>query len=350
MQYDGRYNAFDLGRVNTYPLSTRANKVVLDNLVRPAGIDKLKLDLPDKVCGDIETIAREIVSSRKVGKPVVVFTGAHLIKNGLGPLLADLVNRDLVSFVAGNGATAIHDFELALIGQTSENVPDALDKGRFGMAYEFAYFNYALSVGDKYKLGAGESLGRMICDKDFRSEVLALAKKDDSPDVFAHPEVSVLAACYEKAVPFTIHVGIGTDVIDQHPSFDGQAKGGCSGRDFLIYTHQIARLTNGGVVLNIGSAVTGPEVLLKAVSIAANTGNVPRNIITADFDLRNCDRKAMSDESSQGYYFRDQKSVVTRIPQAFAGKGFYVQGDQKQTFPLLYKKVLQASQLSGAGR
>ena len=350
MQYDGRYNAFDLNRVGTYPLRTRANKVVLDDLVRPGNIDKLKLDLPDKVCADIESIAREIVSSRKAGKPVVVFTGAHLIKNGLGPLLADLVRCDLVSLVAGNGATAIHDFELALIGQTSENVPDALDKGRFGMAYEFAYFNHALSIGNKYKLGAGESLGRMICDKAFRSEVLALAKKGDSPDGFAHPEVSVLAACYEKTIPFTIHVGIGTDVVDQHPSFDGQAKGGCSGRDFLIYTHEIAALTNGGVVLNIGSAVTGPEVLLKAVSIAANTGNVPRSIITADFDLRDCDREAMSDESSQGYYYRDQKSIVTRIPQAFAGKGFYIQGDQKQTFPLLYKKVLQASQLSGAGR
>jgi hypothetical protein len=343
MQYNGRYNAFDLNRVGTYPLRTRANKVTLDDLVRPADIDKLKLDLSDKVCGDIEAIAKAIVSSRKAGKPVVVFIGAHLIKNGLGPLLADLVNRGLVTLVAGNGATSIHDFELALIGQTSENVPDALDKGRFGMAYEFAYYNYALSVGNKHELGLGESLGRMICDKAFRGEVLASAKKGDSPDDFAHPEVSVLAACYEKGVPFTVHVGIGTDVVDQHPSFDGQAKGGCSGRDFLIYTHEIAKLTNGGVVLNIGSAVTGPEVLLKAVSIAANTGEVPHNIITADFDLRDYNHQTMSDESAQGYYYRDQKSVVTRIPQAFAGKGFYIQGDQKQTFPLLYKKVLQAS-------
>jgi hypothetical protein len=139
-------------------------------------------------------------------------------------------------------------------------------------------------------------------------------------------------------------------VVDQHPSFDGQAKGGCSGRDFLIYTHEITALTDGGVVLNIGSAVTGPEVLLKAVSIAANTGNVPHNIIAADFDLRDCDREAMSDESSQGYYFRDQKSVVTRIPQAFAGKGFYIQGDQKQTFPLLYKKTVQELQPRGVER
>jgi hypothetical protein len=347
MQYDGRYIAFDLGQVNTYPLRTRANKVVLDDLVRPADIDKLKLDLPDEVSTDVETIARTIVSSRKAGKPVVVFTGAHLIKNGLGPLLADLVKRDLVTLVAGNGATAIHDFELALIGQTSESVPNALGKGRFGMAYEFAYFNCALSVGDKYKLGLGESLGKMICDEGFCSEVLALAKKDDSPRDFAHPEVSVLAACYENNVPFTVHAGIGTDVVDQHPSFDGRIKGGCSGRDFLIYTNEIAKLTGGGVVLNIGSAVTGPEVLLKAVSIAANTGSVPRNIITADFDLRDCQRETLSDESLQGYYFRDQKSVVTRIPQSFAGKGYYIHGDQKQTFPLLYKRVVQLSQQKG---
>jgi hypothetical protein len=350
MQYDGRYNAFDLGRVSTYPLRTRANKVTLDDLVWPADRDNLTIELPDKTCRDIETVAQAIVSSRKAGKPVVIFSGAHLIKNGLGPLLADLVRRGLVTLVAGNCATAIHDFELALIGQTSENVPDALGKGRFGMACEFAYFNYALSVGDKDRLGLGESLGKAICDEGFRSRVFALAKKDDSPDGFAHPEVSVLAACYENNVPFTVHVGIGTDVVDQHPSFDGQAKGGCSGRDFLIYTHEIARLTNGGVVLNIGSAVTGPEVLLKAVSIAANTGNVPCSIITADFDLRDCDRGAMSDESSQGYYFRDQKSVVTRIPQAFAGKGFYIQGDQKQTFPLLYKKTVQELQPRGVER
>jgi hypothetical protein len=218
------------------------------------------------------------------------------------------------------------------------------------MAYEFAYFNYALSVGDKYKLGCGESLGRTICDEGFRREVLDLALRDGSEDRFAHPEVSVLVACYEHDVPFTVHAGIGTDVVDQHPSFDGRAKGGCSGRDFLIYTNQIAALTDGGVVLNIGSAVAGPEVLLKAVSIAANTGHVPRNILTADFDLRDYNHEAMSDESSQGYYSRDLKSVVTRIPQAFSGKGFYIQGDQKHTFPLLYSRIIQALELKDIAR
>jgi hypothetical protein len=341
MQYDGKYNVFDPRKIDTYPLSTRSNKVTLDDLVRPMDLEKITIDLPEKTCSDIETVARAIVSSRKADKPVVIFTGAHLIKNGLGPLLADLVRRGLVTLIAGNFATAIHDFELALIGQTSENVPDALGKGRFGMAYEFAYINYALSVGNKYKLGCGESLGRMMCDEDFRKEVLALAGRVNSPLSFVCPLASVLSACYENEVPFTVHAGIGTDVTDQHPSFDGQAKGGCSGRDFLIYTNEISKLTEGGVLLNIGSAVTGPEILLKAVSMAANTGNVPNNIITADFDLREQQPGAMSDESSQGYYFRDQKSVVTRIPRVFNGKGFYIQGNQKQTFPLLYKKIIE---------
>jgi len=341
MQYDGKYNVFDSSKIDTYPLSTRSNKVTLNDLVRPMDIENITIDLPENTCSDIETVARAIVSGRKSDKPVVLFTGAHLIKNGLGPLLADLVRRGLITLVAGNGATAIHDFELALIGQTSENVTDALGKGQFGMAYEFAYMNCALSIGNKYKLGCGESLGRMMCDEDFRKEVLALTGKVSSPLSFSYSLASVLSACYENEVPFTVHVGIGTDVTDQHPSFDGEAKGGCSGRDFLIYTNEIAKFTDGGVLLNIGSAVTGPEVLLKAVSMAANTGNVPNNIITADFDLRGHEPEAMSDESSQGYYFRDQKSVVTRIPRAFNGKGFYIQGDQKQTFSLLYKKIVE---------
>ena len=155
--------------------------------------------------------------------------------------------------------------------------------------------------------------------------------------------MSVLAACYRSAVPFTVHAGIGTDVIDQHQSFDGQAKGGCSGRDFLIYANEVSKLTAGGIVLNIGSAVTGPEVLLKAVSMAANVGTVPRDILTVDFDLRRYDPGQMTDEAAQGYYFRDQKSIVTRIPQAFSGRGLYIQGDQKTIFPALYREIIKLS-------
>jgi len=437
MEYEGRYEAFDVGRIETYPLKTRSNKVKLGDLVLPRQVSGLSLNVPEQVRRGVQAVAEAMVAARRAGKPVILFTGAHLIKNGLGPLLADLVERDCVTLVAGNGATTIHDFELALIGETSENVPAGLDKGLFGMAYEFAYINTALSVGNSRKLGYGESLGRMICDEPFRRQVLSLvAEKGGSglysstkspgsverascpcsseartrdrgrrgqdglatqgrprtegplrvglatqivppqsrPDLgapiakhpapegrsaptggplafsgaegvspagFSHPEVSVLAACYRRGVPFTVHVGIGTDVIDQHPSFDGQAKGGCSGRDFLLYTNEVTKLTAGGVVLNIGSAVTGPEVLLKAVSMAANVGSVPHGILTADFDLRAHEPRQMTDEAAQCYYFRDQKSVVTRIPEAFGGRGLYVQGDQKQTFPLLYQQIIE---------
>jgi hypothetical protein len=344
MEYEGRYRAFDAARVTTYPLSGRSNKVAFDDLVFPSDLRGPAVDLPDRVRADLRTIARAIVAARREDKPVILFTGAHLIKNGLGPLLVDLVERSLVTLVAGNGATSIHDFELALMGETSENVPAALDKGQFGMAYEFAYINAALSVGNQQKLGFGESLGRMISEAAFRRQVLALVAKEGSMTEFQHPQVSVLAACYRKGIPFTVHAGIGTDVIDQHPSFDGQAKGGCSGRDFLIYTNEVTKLAKGGVVLNIGSAVTGPEVLLKAVSMAANVGSVPHGILTADFDLREHEPGQMSDESAQGYYFRDQKSVVTRIPQAFGGTGLYVQGDQKKTFQFLYRMIIEALQ------
>jgi hypothetical protein len=341
MEYEGRYKAFDATRIATYPLYTRSNKVKLGDLVFPKDLARLSFELPETVQQGVRTVAEAIVAARREGEPVMLFTGAHLIKNGLGPLLLELVERGAVTLVAGNGATAIHDFELALVGETSENVPAALDKGQFGMAYEFAYINMALSVGNQQKLGYGESLGRMIVDEKFRRAILALVAKEDSVPQFGHPEVSVLAACYRRGIPFTVHAGIGTDVIDQHPSFDGQAKGGCSGRDFLIYTNEVTKLTRGGVVLNIGSAVTGPEVLLKAVSMAANVGAVPHGILTADFDLRAHEPRQMTDELAPGYYFRDQKSVVTRIPQAFGGQGLYIQADQTQTFPFLCRQILE---------
>jgi len=342
MQYKGSFGFFDTAQINTYPLAERSNKVKLADLVTVDKVTDINIDLPRQTCDCIETIARAIVSAKQKGNPVIVFTGAHLIKNGMGPLLVDLIDRGIITLLAGNGATAIHDFELAQIGQTSENVPNALSKGHFGMAYEFACINFALSLGNEMKLGYGESLGKMICDDDFRNEALSRYSKNSNQLKFQNTEVSFIAACHRNKVPLTIHVGIGTDVIDQHESFDGQAKGGCSGRDFLIYTDQITKLTKGGVVLNIGSAVTGPEVLLKAVSMSSNAGFVPADFIAADFDLRSHEPAQMIDESAPCYYFRDLKSVVTRIPQSFNNsKGFYVQGNQKQTFPLLYKKIIE---------
>jgi hypothetical protein len=341
MESAGRHRLFDAA-VRTHLLRERANKVRLADLVFPERVASLDLDVPPETGAAIADVARAILAQRREGRPVILFSGAHLIKNGLGPLAADLIKRGLITLFAGNGATAIHDFELALIGETSEHVPNGLAAGQFGMAYEFAYINVALSLGNAMRLGYGESLGRLICEPAFREQVLARAARAGAVREFRHPEASVLAACHARGIPFTVHAGIGTDVTDQHPSFDGEAKGGCSGRDFLVYAEEAARLTAGGVVLNVGSAVQGPEVLLKAVSMAANVGWAPRGILTADFDLREHRPDDVKDEGAPGYYWRDQKSVVSRIPEAFGGRGLYIGGNQKRTFPLLYRRLVEA--------
>ncbi|MBN1343071.1 MAG: hypothetical protein JXQ73_10350 [Phycisphaerae bacterium] len=339
--YEGRYEIFDPSAIQTYPLSTRPNKVKLEDLVDPAKVLETDYRHSEEQASLIEEVAGVVTDARRAGHPVVVITGAHLIKNGLGPLLVDLVRRGVVTLVATNGAGAIHDFELALVGETSEHVPNALPGGKFGMAYEFAYYNEALNLGHEMHLGYGESLGRMIRDASFRQRVLDRVGREDSPTGFTHPETSVLAMTYDRGVPMTVHASIGTDVVDQHPNFDPSAKGGTSGTDFLIFTRHMATFTEGGVVLNIGSAVTGPEVLLKAVSMVGNVGKPPKALTTADFDLRPHDPAVMSDESAAGYYYRDQKSIVTRIPQAFGGRGYYVQGDQRTTVPVLYQAVMR---------
>lgn len=344
MECHSRYPSFDPRAIRTYPIGQRRNKVTLERLADPAAVRAASYDVGD-AAGPISEVSEVIVAARRAGKPVICFTGAHLVKNGLGPLLADLVRRGMVTLVATNGAGVIHDFELALIGETSEHVPNALGKGQFGMAHEFAYINRAIAEGHARGLGLGESLGATICDAGFRA---AVEKRADPPEriEFRHPDESVLRWCYEQAVPLTVHVGIGTDVIDQHPSFDGAAKGGCSGRDFLIYTAETGRLGGGaqacpGVVLNIGSAVTGPEVLLKAVSMVSNVGRPPTGLITADFDLKPYHAQAMTNERDMHYYFRDHKSVVTRVPEAFGGRGVYVQGDQILTVPRLYQEIVK---------
>ncbi len=173
MQYNGKYSIFDSTQIKTYSLSTRKNKVKLSDLILPEQAVEQQFDLQEATQKKITLVAQSIVSNRKMNRPVILFTGGHLIKNGLGPLVVDLIKRNLITLVAGNGSTAIHDFELAQIGETSEDVPGALALGQFGMAHEFVFINAALSIGNKWHLGFGESLGRMISDTEFRSEVLA---------------------------------------------------------------------------------------------------------------------------------------------------------------------------------
>ncbi|HEY5511418.1 MAG TPA: hypothetical protein VIK10_10370 [Prolixibacteraceae bacterium] len=341
MKYKGRYEVFDPAQIKTYPVKGRNNKVKYGDLREIDEVLNCAIDLPEEVKKNIEALSKEIIARRAKGQPILLFTGAHLVKNGLNRLLVDLIHRGLFTTISGNGATSIHDFELALMGETSEYVPQALEKGEFGMAYEFNYINAALSVGNKNKLGYGESVGKMICKKSFRKKVAKYLGIEPNAISFAHPELSIAAACYEEKVPFTVHVGIGTDVLDQHFWFDGCAKGGCSGRDFLIYTQEVSKLMHGGVILNIGSAVTGPEVFLKAASMVGNVQQTPDDILTANFDLRQYKPETATNESTVGYYFRDQKSIVTRIPQAYGGKGFYIEGNQIQTIPYLYQQLIK---------
>lgn len=341
MEYRGQYGFFDAERIVTYPLSSRSNKVTRDDLLLPDSAMAQQETMTGERLSVIEDVAKAAIQARSKQRAVMCFTGAHLIKNGMGPLLADLIERKFLTLVAGNGATAIHDFELAEISETSENVPNALPEGRFGMAREFAWLNAALRLGNLEKLGFGESLGRCVEDVKFRTRVELLCNPpppEGTHLTFRSPEYSVLARAYRCGIPMTIHAGIGTDVLDQHPSFDGEVKGGTSGRDFLIYAQEARRLA-GGMVLNIGSAVTGPEVLLKAVSMAANVGDPANGLTTADFDIRPCLREHMGNESKFGYYFRDQKSVFSRVPEAFGGKGYYVEGDIQETFPALYRAL-----------
>ncbi len=323
MEYKGKYKAFDFGRIKTYPLAARVSKITNKDLV-----------YPDKVTASDVGVSREtpalavadaIKAAREKDQPVILFTGAHIIKNGFGPLLVDLMDRGIVTLLGMNMAGMIHDLELALVGKTSEDVPAALPKGEFGFAAETGeLINKAFVDGEKRRTGAGEAIGSVISSGDF-----------------PYKETSVLCAGYEHNIPVTLHAGIGTDVIDQQPSFDPAAKGGCSGRDFAVFCAEVERMKAGGVFLNIGSAVTGPEVLLKACSMAANVGNPPKGIITAVFDFQAADPGDVNDQRKAGYYRRDLKSVVVRIPEAFGGKGYYVQGDHLDTVPTLYKLLIQ---------
>jgi len=328
MDYRGKFEIFDFSKVSTYPISERPNKVKQEDLFRIVPPERAEIKYRTR---DLETVVESIIEARSHGRPVIWQMGAHPIKLGFSPIVNDLIKRGVLTLVAGNCATTIHDFELALIGETSENVPNALPEGKFGMAYETGkYMNDALIHGNSLKVGFGESLARMIRGEAFPYKV-----------DFPYKELSVVYTAYENNVPMTVHVSMGTDIIDEHPNFDGEAKGGTSARDFGIYVNEVTKLTEGGVILNVGSAITGPEVFLKSVSMAANVGKVPKGIITADFDLRPIVPEDIRDDTKYTYYFRDIKSVVTRIPEAFGGKGYYIQGNFMETIPSLYYMILE---------
>lgn len=311
------FATLDLSRVRTYPLAARANRVALEDLVGPDDPPP-PFDNPE-----LSEIAERIVAARIAGRPVIWSIGAHVVKRGLAPVLIDLMERGVITHLASNGAAAIHDFEIALMGHTSEDVAAGLADGSFGMAEETgALMNGAIRAGARDGLGIGEALGRLL-DEDSR---------------FRFRDRSLLHAAYRLRLPYTVHVALGTDIIHQHPACDFAALGWASGQDFRIYVTSVSQL-EGGVLCNLGSAVIGPEVFLKALSIARNLGHTVRAFTTANLDLIPLGdyRQPIGDDVPE-YYYRPRKNIVNR-PVALGGRGYHITGDHRVTIPNLARQV-----------
>ena len=310
----------DFSNIKTYSVKERINLVTIENIARP-GID----EIPEWGNADFDELVDRIVEARKNGRPVIWSMGAHVIKNGLSRYIIELVKRGLITHISGNGAGSIHDFELAFNGGTSEDVPTAIEDGSFGMWEETGrWMNEALQAGAHDGLGYGESLALYI---------------DRNPEKFPYKEDCVLYQAYKNGIPATYHIALGTDIIHQHPIVDFSAIGATSGVDFHKICYSVSQL-DGGVFLNFGSGVIGPEVFLKALSIARNLGYPTFKITTANFDLINLgDYRSKIGYSDPNYYYRPRKNIVNR-PTSVGGKGWHFVGDHKETIPNLYKKVV----------
>jgi hypothetical protein len=301
--------------VRTVPLARRASRVHADRLGRPvrAGLSvrRFLAGLPDILAArDLRTAADAVASAVRRGRPVVLGMGAHPIKVGLGPLIVDLVERGRLAAVAMNGACLVHDFELAWNGRTSEDVGPGLDTGSFGMARETGEFlNRATRDGVAEGLGLGRAIGEAIL-----AARLPFRRR------------SILAAAARHDLVATAHVALGTDIVHMHPSADGAAIGEGSLRDFRLLARVVAGL-DGGVYLNLGSAVVLPEVFVKALNVARNLGHRVRRITTIDMDFNR--------------HYRPSVNVVAR-PTAAGGVGIQLTGHHEIMFPLLWAAVEEA--------
>jgi len=315
------FQQFDRSKLKLIPLSERENLVKRSDLIYP---DSPRIPFDHT---SISILADAIIEAHRKNRTVLFSCGAHVIKSGCGPLLVDLIERKIISHLAMNGAGAIHDFELALIGETSERVADVIRSGKFGLWEETGKINEAVNEGYTRGMGFGEAVGKII-----------------EEDRFPYRDTSVFAAGYRAGIPVTAHVSIGYDIIHEHPNFNGAAAGGASYTDFLIYTESVMNL-EGGVFINFGSAVMGPEVYLKALNMARNAtlneGRDIRNFATAVFDLQELgeDLSGEAPKDSPRYYFRPYKTILVRTV-ADGGSSYYIKGDHRQTIPKLYDDII----------
>jgi len=310
------YREADLHRLKTVPIAQRSNKVNATLLAHPPGSDRsfaaFWTSLPDILAArDLRFVVDRVAAA--AGKQgVVAMLGGHVIKVGLGPLLLTLLRRRVLTHVAMNGSAAIHDFELAAYGGTSEDVAAGLDDGTFGMAEETGReMNAAITAGAKAEQGAGEALAE------------SLRRRQGLPG----RDVSVLVGCAELGIPVTVHAAIGAEITHQHPTADGAALGATSHRDFRRLAASLPALDGGGVVLNLGSAVVMPEVFLKALSVARNlNAGRPTKFTACDCDMQR--------------HYRPRVNVVER-PTRAGGRGIMLTGHHEVLFPLLCWGVLE---------
>lgn len=317
------YPRFDRSLLRLRPLAERKHEIDRSVLTFPEG-PRQPFEHPA-----LPVLAERIVSAARGGRAVIFFCGAHVLRKGTGPLLIDLMQRGLLTHLALNGAGAIHDFEMALIGATTESVARYVSEGWFGLWQETGKINDAARQAAKEDIGLGEAVGLMM-----------------EREQFPYRATSVLAAGVRYKVPVTVHVGIGLDIIHEHPHCDGAAVGAASYTDFLIFTQSVTQL-KGGVFLNIGTAVTGPEVYLKSLAMARNVahqqGRRITDFTTAVFDLVELGEElhAEAAKTDPRYYFRPYKTVLVRTV-ADGGQSFYVQGDHAATVPALYDHIIAA--------
>ncbi len=313
---------FDRSKLRLLPLAERVHDWSLDSVLPLEGRAGVRDAASSRV-------AECMLRARDAGAAVVMLLGAHVLRSGVQRFLIDWLERGLLTHIGMNGGAAIHDFELALIGETTESVARYVKDGQFGLWTETGRLNDIARTAQLEDLGFGEAIGREIVRADLPGR-----------------QLSVLGRAYELGIPATVHVGIGYDIVHEHPNCDGAALGACSYADFLVLAHGMQRLS-GGVLLNVGTAVMGPEVALKALSMVRNVahqrGGEVRGFTSVVFDLIDLPADPGKEplKTDPRYYFRPWKTLLSRVT-ADGGESIYVQGPHHSTLPTLHEALRRA--------
>jgi len=321
---ESKYEVFDRSRLVVKPLSKRVHDMTLDDVLN------LNDSVPAYSHPQLPEVARRVLAAKQRGAARLLMMGAHVIRAGASRFVIDMLERGILTNVAMNGAGIIHDYELARAGATTESVARYIRGGEFGLWQETGELNELIREAAELSLGLGENIGRRIDGSDF-----------------PHKQLSILAAAYRLSIPATVHVGIGYDIIHEHPNCDGGAVGDTSYRDFLIFARSVETL-EGGILLSFGSAIMGPEVYLKALSMARNVaqqqGRTIRQFTTCVFDLVpiHGDIHHELPKTDAGCYFRHHKTILVRTV-AEGGESFYFCGDHRATIPALHHALVEIS-------